>query len=252
MASPSLSIGRKIAERDSFLMPALGVSIGIVGFVVVTQLLAASGAISLDATQQFTMWLVAVGLIVLLWIAYMAVEAQARLAAALLARADPPSAPVPEKPIDGPDPSEPVPPKDGKACPRLPVNMEDVFPQGCYLVPDSISETFDYDEKTRTRRPAIHKITGQRVYRCRVVDMDPELKGRSRETAVMIVADQMPVPPTGAQYEPVKFEGLTSTPHPVGGGRAAYASLCATGIEQAIARPAPGAVQVPAPTVDSE
>ncbi len=109
------------------------------------------------------------------------------------------------------------------------------------MVPDSISETFDYDEKTKTRRPSIDKITGKQVYQGRVVDMDPELKGRSRGTVVKIVADQMPVPPTHAQHEPVEFEGLTATPHATDHGQVAYASLRATSIKQAIPRPAPGA-----------
>ena len=30
---------------------------------------------------------------------------------------------------------------------RLPVSMADVFPHGCHLVPDSITEAMDYDEK---------------------------------------------------------------------------------------------------------
>ena len=133
-----------------------------------------------------------------------------------------------------------------RSCPRIPVNMADVFPQGCYLVPDSISERYDYDEKTETRRPSIDRITGKRVYQCRVVDMDPEREGLSRETAVTIVADHMPVSPTGVQYEPVEFEDLTATPYLTDRGRAALTSLRATGIRSAIARPAPGTGQVPA------
>ena len=60
---------------------------------------------------------------------------------------------------------------------RFAVSMTEVFPHGCCLVPDSISEGQDYDEKTKTRRPAIDKLTGQRVFQCRVVDLDPELEG---------------------------------------------------------------------------
>ena len=32
---------------------------------------------------------------------------------------------------------------------RLPVSMQDAFPHGCHLVPDSIVEAMDYDEATR-------------------------------------------------------------------------------------------------------
>jgi hypothetical protein len=112
--------------------------------------------------------------------------------------------------------------------------MAEMFPGGCYLVPASISETYDYDKKTRTYFPSIDKITGQRVYQCWVVDMDPERKGWSRVTLVKIVADQTPVPPTKALYGAVEFEGLTATPHAADRGRTAYTALRATGIKQAI------------------
>ena len=45
---------------------------------------------------------------------------------------------------------------------RFSVGMADVFPDGCYLVPGSISEAQDYDEKTKTRSPAKDKVTGTR------------------------------------------------------------------------------------------
>jgi hypothetical protein len=96
---------------------------------------------------------------------------------------------------------------------RLHVSMQDVFPHGCHLVPDSIVEAQDYDENTGRRSPAVDKYTGQRVFQCRVMDMDPELEGRSRETVVKILADRMPVPPTRAPFELVEFEGLQVTPY---------------------------------------
>ena len=68
--------------------------------------------------------------------------------------------------------------------------MAEVFPHGCHLMPDSITEAQDYDEETRRRTPAMDKMTGKRVFQCRVVDMDPELEGRSRETVVKILADR--------------------------------------------------------------
>ena len=80
---------------------------------------------------------------------------------------------------------------------RFPVSMQQVFPHGCHLMPDSITEAQDYDEKTKTRTPAVDKLTGKRVFQCRVADMDPELEGRSRETVVKILADRAPSPPTG-------------------------------------------------------
>jgi hypothetical protein len=119
---------------------------------------------------------------------------------------------------------------------RFAVSMADVFPDGCYLMPDSFSEVQDYDEKTKVRTPSTDKVTGKRVFACRVVDMDPELEGRSRETVVKIVADYMPVNPTKGPFEAVEFENLTVTPYINDRGRMAY-SLRATGIRAS--RPAP-------------
>jgi hypothetical protein len=115
---------------------------------------------------------------------------------------------------------------------RFGVSMHEVFPHGCHLLPDSIAEAMDYDEKTKTRRPAVDKVTGKRVWQCRVQDMDPDLAGRSRETVVKILADHMPVPPTRALFEAVEFDGLQVTPYVTDRGRLAY-SLRATGIKAA-------------------
>jgi hypothetical protein len=96
---------------------------------------------------------------------------------------------------------------------RLPVAHAEVFPHGCHLVPDSITEAQDWDEATRVRTPAVDKVTGKRVYHVRVIDLDSALEGRSRETVVKIAADRMPVPPTRQPFEPVEFESLTVTPY---------------------------------------
>src|SRR5215471_14374366 len=96
---------------------------------------------------------------------------------------------------------------------RLPVAMREVFPAGCHLLPDSITEAQDWDEDARVRRPAVDKLTGQHIWHVRVVDMDPALEGRSREVVVKISADRPPVPPTRQPFEPVKFENLTVTPY---------------------------------------
>ena len=115
---------------------------------------------------------------------------------------------------------------------RLPVSMAEVFPAGCHLVPDSITEAQDWDEATRVRTPAVDKISGRRVWHLRVVDMDPTLEGRSREVVVKIAADRPPVPPTRQPFEPVEFENLTVTPYVTDKGRMAY-SLRATGLRAA-------------------
>jgi hypothetical protein len=91
--------------------------------------------------------------------------------------------------------------------------MEDLFPDGARLVPDSIAEAMDFDEKTRARTPSKDKVTGQRVWQCRVMDMDAALAGRSREVAVKILAEVRPVPPTGVPFESIEFDGLQVTPY---------------------------------------
>jgi hypothetical protein len=115
---------------------------------------------------------------------------------------------------------------------RFAVSMADVFPAGCHLVPESITEAQDYDPQTRTRTPSIDKVTGRHVFQCRVVDMDPSLEGRSREVVVKILADRMPAPPTRTPFEPVEFDGLQVTPYVTDRGRMAY-SLRATAIKPA-------------------
>src|ERR1700751_5797901 len=91
---------------------------------------------------------------------------------------------------------------------RFAVSMQQVFPHGCHLMPDSIAEAQDYDEKTRVRTPATDKITGKRVSQGRGAEMDPELEGRSRETVIKMLAARQPAPPTGQPFELVEFDNL--------------------------------------------
>lgn len=112
---------------------------------------------------------------------------------------------------------------------RFKVTMAEIFPNGCNLVPASITEAQDFDQATKVRTPSVDKVTGQRVWSCRVMDMDPELDGRSREVAVKILADVQPVPPTGQPFEAVEFENLMVTPYTNDKGRMAY-SFRATAI----------------------
>ena len=122
---------------------------------------------------------------------------------------------------------------------RFAVTMGQVFPEGCHLVPDSIAEAMDYDEETRRRSPAVDKLTSKPVFQVRVVDLDPDLAGRSREVVVKVIADRMPVPPTRAPFEPVEFENLTVTPYVVDRTKRMGYSLRATGIKAG--RPMPQA-----------
>ncbi|WP_432829350.1 transcriptional regulator [Dactylosporangium sp. CA-092794] len=121
---------------------------------------------------------------------------------------------------------------------RFEVPFEAVFPAGCALVPDSITEAQDYNPANGARTPSIDKVSGLRVWTVRVVDLDPELGGRSHEVAVKISAPVQPVPDNGAPFAPVEFEGLSVTPYVAQNGRLAY-SLRATGFRT----PTPGGDQ---------
>jgi hypothetical protein len=116
---------------------------------------------------------------------------------------------------------------------RFSVRFEDVFPAGCVLMPDGISEAQDYNEATRVRTPAVDKLSGQRVWTVRVTDMDPDLAGRAREMAVKVTAPVQPVPESSAPFAPVEFEGMTVTPYVGPTGRLMY-SIRATGFRSPV------------------
>jgi hypothetical protein len=223
------------------------VSIFVVAiFAVVTQLLAASGAISLSTTLQLTMWLVALGFIVLLAIAYMFFRVFERVFEAATtspakhdgnagtwrrspdangqkrtdAQEDGPfghDAGSPTNPTDGPPQFMPgwipdgsalkgedtwVPPDDLRYLhgSEYSVSTEEVFPDGCYLEPDSIKRISD-------------RRDGLQVYECRVVDRNPALTDRPHETVVKILANQEPSQASIARFGRVEFEHLTITPY---------------------------------------
>lgn len=84
---------RETPDEGAFSVQVLNVTPVVLIFIVVisavaTQLLSATGAVSLSTTQQLTVWLVALGLIVLLSIAYMACHAYLTAKAILMARAN--------------------------------------------------------------------------------------------------------------------------------------------------------------------
>lgn len=262
-------------QKLDLLVPAVVVSTLIAVFAVVTQLLNATNVASLSTTQMLTAWLVAVGLIVLLWIAYMissayvtakrpkealadveraavdverakgraeqaakdaeqqktrAAQAEAEVeqqkTRAMQAEADAEQARdeakkaekrVEEalKGLDGALKGYDIPRIDGSAeedrdawvppaelrhliGKERSVSTEEVFPEGCYLEPDSIRLVAD-------------KRTGQQVYECMVVDRNPALKDRPHETLVRVLANQTPPPSSIPRFDLVEFENLTVT-----------------------------------------
>ena len=112
---------------------------------------------------------------------------------------------------------------------RFAVRFEDVFPSGCVMGADTIvSKVVDFDKRGKADDQDVDKVTGARVWAVRVMDLDPDLEGRSREVVVKISAPVQPVPPVGA-FQPVEFDGLTVTPWVNDKGRMQY-SIRATGI----------------------
>jgi hypothetical protein len=97
---------------------------------------------------------------------------------------------------------------------RLPVSTADVFPDGCVLLPGSLAEVKDFDDRSRVPSPAVDKVTGLRVWQVRVHDLDQSLpENRSREVVVKLLADREPQVPGNGQFVPVEFDGLTITPY---------------------------------------
>jgi hypothetical protein len=206
---------------------ALIISIFIVIFAVTTQLLAATSAISLSTTLQLTMWLIAAGLIVLLWIPDIASHAYVTAKrpdegsgprGGMVSGKDKPGSH--ENVIAMPDRSDQRATLDEalQNHSEIPVDMTKVFAHGCWLAAGPISEAED-------------KITGKPVFRYRVLEDDLGHENPLRQTVIEIPADQITNQPTLAPYEPVEFEHLTVTPDD---------SLRATGIKPATPRPATG------------
>jgi hypothetical protein len=112
---------------------------------------------------------------------------------------------------------------------RFSVRFVDVFPSGCVMGADTVvSKVVDFDKRGKVDDQDIDKLTGERVWAVRVMDLDPDLEGRSREVVVKISAPVQPTPPVGA-FEPVEFDGLTVTPWVNDKGRLQY-SIRASGI----------------------
>jgi hypothetical protein len=112
---------------------------------------------------------------------------------------------------------------------RFAVRFEDVFPSGCVMGADTIvSKVVDFDKRGKADDQDVDKVTGDRVWAVRVMDLDPDLEGRPREVVIKISAPVQPVPPVGP-FQPVEFDGLTVTPWVNDKGRMQY-SIRATGI----------------------
>lgn len=104
---------------------------------------------------------------------------------------------------------------------RMRVPFDDVFPEGALMRGEVTAvEDFDLVQAARVegREPGDvqvrDKVTGERVWEVRVVDLDEEAGKGQGEVTVKIAAEHQPVPPPkveGQKLRPVEFDNLTVT-----------------------------------------
>jgi hypothetical protein len=237
------------AERDGFLIVALGVSILIAIFAVVMQVLVAADAISLSTTQQLMIWFAAVGLIALFWIAYMAIKAQAQLvetvratareqvaqaeakqaaaereATTVRATAQEQVAQAQAKQADAEREAAALRGRDDSAA-GAKSEAVTAQSQDAWVLPGKFRRVEGSKQSVNTADVfpdgcLLEKIceaqiydeetkTNRRAYRCEVVDLNRELQDRLHDAVVTILADQVPSLPPKARHRLVEFDGLT-------------------------------------------
>jgi len=234
----------EIADRDGFLIVALGVSILIAIFAVVMQVLAATDAISLSTTQQLMMWLVPVGLIALLWIAYMAIKAQVQQVEAVRAtardeveavratareqveavRAAAQEQVAQVKQATDERAAAAVRGRDDSAAGAEP-GAATAQSQDAWVPPGKLRRVEGSKQYVSTADVfpngcLLEKIseaqiydeetkTNRRAYRCVVVDLNRALQDQPHDAVVTILANQELSLPPKARHRLVKFDGLT-------------------------------------------
>ena len=234
----------EIADRDGFLIVALGVSILIAIFAVVMQVLAATDAISLSTTQQLMMWLVPVGLIALLWIAYRAIKAQVQQVEAVRAtardeveavratareqveavRAAAQEQVAQVKQATDERAAAAVRGRDDSAAGAEP-GAATAQSQDAWVPPGKLRRVEGSKQYVSTADVfpngcLLEKIseaqiydeetkTNRRAYRCVVVDLNRALQDQPHDAVVTILANQELSLPPKARHRLVKFDGLT-------------------------------------------
>lgn len=107
---------------------------------------------------------------------------------------------------------------------RFPVNFDDVFPNGVFILGVEPSLEFQED-RNAPKRQERDRETNQLVWTVRALDANEEAAKFGAEFKVKVTAPQQPVPPAktpGFPYAPAEFEGLTVTPYANNRGRVAY------------------------------
>jgi hypothetical protein len=99
---------------------------------------------------------------------------------------------------------------------RFYVAMDEVFPEGAYLVSE-VEPVRDFDKSTRERPvQALDKESGLPVWSVSVLDADRNARKSDKTVTVKIAAQYQPVPPApapGMPFAAVEFDLLTVTPY---------------------------------------
>ena len=111
---------------------------------------------------------------------------------------------------------------------RFPIEFDELFPQGAYVV-GSVTAVTEYqspEDKARNRptRPRIDEASGLPLFKVTIADPSAE-KDRDKSITVEIAAKVQPVPPAtvnGLPFRPVVLEGLTVQPRAEASGQAKW------------------------------
>lgn len=99
---------------------------------------------------------------------------------------------------------------------RLPAEFDQWFPEGLYLVGQTmpVTEYQSHEDRARNRpvRPRLDEVSGLPLYRDTFADPSAE-KDREKSVTVEFAARVQPVPPPvvpGLPFRPVVLEGMTA------------------------------------------
>jgi hypothetical protein len=111
---------------------------------------------------------------------------------------------------------------------RFPVDFDELFPQGAYIVGEvtPVTEYQSQEDKARNRpvRPRVDEVTGLPLFKVTIADPSAE-KDRDKSITVEIASKVQPVPPAavnGLPFRPVVLEGLTMQPRAEASGQAKW------------------------------
>jgi hypothetical protein len=111
---------------------------------------------------------------------------------------------------------------------RFPMEFDELFPQGAYVVGEvtAVTEYQSQEDKARNRpvRPRIDEASGLPIFKVTIADPSAD-KDRDKSITVEIAAKVQPVPPAavaGLPFRPVVLEGLTVQPRAETSGQAKW------------------------------